>query len=210
MIFFNCCKTDYCNVQHTFPFCFQVRGNFGIFSTTYWTALIVSIGATHDKRLQDFISPVAFNFIWPRSQNCGKRLFALSCLSVRVSAWNNSAPTVRIFMKFDTWVFFRKTVESHKKRTGDLWNTRRETQIQTKLDQPPWKNGQHQTPETRPQLQTSRKKRPWTPPRNDGNASMPKHVKRPNPWRKMMMMIMMTVERTEVSLTLIVLMWRIR
>ena len=45
----------------------------------------------------------------------------------------------------------------------DLWNTTRETQIQTKLDQPPWKNGQHQTPETRPQLQTSRKKRPWTP-----------------------------------------------
>ena len=25
---------------------------------------------------------------------------------------------------------------SHKKRTGDLWNTRREIQIQTKLDQP--------------------------------------------------------------------------
>jgi len=33
----------------------------------------------------------------------------------------------------------------------------------TKLDQPPWKNGQHQTPETRPQLQTSRKKRSWAP-----------------------------------------------
>ena len=32
-----------------------------------------------------------------------------------------------------------------------------------KLDQPPWKNGQYQTAETRPQLQTSRKKRPWTP-----------------------------------------------
>ena len=28
---------------------------------------------------------------------------------------------------------------------------------------PPSKNGQHQTPRTRPQLQTSRKKRPWTP-----------------------------------------------
>jgi len=41
-----------------------------------------------------------------------------------------------------------------------LWNTRRETQIQTKLDQPPWKNGQHQTG---PQLQASRKKRSWTP-----------------------------------------------
>jgi hypothetical protein len=26
-------------------------------------------------------------------------------------------------------------------------------------------------------------------PGNDGNASMPEQVKRPNPWRKMMMMI---------------------
>ena len=26
---------------------------------------------------------------------------------------------------------------------------------------------------------------------NDGNASMPEQVKRPNPWRKMMMMVMM-------------------
>ena len=46
-----------------------------------------------------------------------------------------------------------------KTRTRDLWNTRRETQIQTKLDQPPRKNGQHQTPETRPHLQTPRRKR---------------------------------------------------
>jgi hypothetical protein len=31
-------------------------------------------------------------------------------------------------------------------------------------------------------------------PGNDGNASMPEQVKRPNPWRKtMMMMMMMTV-----------------
>ena len=30
-------------------------------------------------------------------------------------------------------------------------------------DQPSWKNGQHQTPETRPQPQTSRKKWSWTP-----------------------------------------------
>ena len=31
-------------------------------------------------------------------------------------------------------------------------------------------------------------------PGNDGNASMPEQVKRPNPWRKMMiMMIMMTM-----------------
>jgi len=30
-------------------------------------------------------------------------------------------------------------------------------------------------------------------PGNDGNASMPEEVKRPNPWRKMMMMIMIFV-----------------
>ena len=37
---------------------------------------------------------------------------------------------------------------------GFCRNTRRENQIQTKLDQPSRKNGQHQTSETRPQLQT--------------------------------------------------------
>jgi len=42
----------------------------------------------------------------------------------------------------------------HKNRTGDFWNIRREIQIQTKLDQQSWKNGQHQTSETRSQLQT--------------------------------------------------------
>ena len=52
---------------------------------------------------------------------------------------------------------------SHKKRTRDIWNTRHEIQTQTKLDQPSWKNGHHQTVETRPQLQASRKKRSWTP-----------------------------------------------
>jgi hypothetical protein len=30
-------------------------------------------------------------------------------------------------------------------------------------------------------------------PGNDGNASMPEQVKRPNPWRKMMTMMMMSV-----------------
>jgi hypothetical protein len=37
------------------------------------------------------------------SQNCEKRLLASSCLPVRLSAWNNSVPTGRIFMKFDIW-----------------------------------------------------------------------------------------------------------
>jgi hypothetical protein len=44
-----------------------------------------------------------------------------------------------------------------------LWNTRREIQIQTKLDQPSRRNEQHQTSETRRQLLTSREKRSWKP-----------------------------------------------
>jgi hypothetical protein len=41
------------------------------------------------------------------SQNCEERLLASSCLSVCPSAWNNAAPTARIFMKLGTWGFFK-------------------------------------------------------------------------------------------------------
>ena len=47
-------------------------------------------------------------------------------------------------------------------------------------------------------------------PGNDGNASMPEQVKRPNPWRKMtmmmttMVMMMMTLHRTTQLTTLVV------
>jgi len=41
-----------------------------------------------------------------RLQNCEKRLLDSSCLSDRHSAWNNSAPTGRIFMKFG--IYFSK------------------------------------------------------------------------------------------------------
>jgi hypothetical protein len=40
-----------------------------------------------------------------------KRVFASQYLSVRLSAWNSSAPNRRIFMKFDIRIFFRKSVE---------------------------------------------------------------------------------------------------
>jgi len=36
---------------------------------------------------------------------------ASSCLSVCPSAWNNSAPTERIFIKVDILGFFRKSVK---------------------------------------------------------------------------------------------------
>jgi hypothetical protein len=38
------------------------------------------------------------------SQNYEMRLLALSCLSVRPTAWKNSSPTGRIFNKTDIWV----------------------------------------------------------------------------------------------------------
>ena len=93
---------------------------------------------------------------------------------------------------------------SHKKRTRDLWNTRREIQTQTKLDQPSY--WQHQTPETRPQLQTSRKKRSWTLQETMATRRCREQGKRHNPWRrrrrrkkkkkKMMMMMMMMMFMT--------------
>jgi len=43
-------------------------------------------------------------------KNCKKRLLASSCLSVRPSARNNSAPTPRIFIKFGTWTVFSKKI----------------------------------------------------------------------------------------------------
>src|SRR5215468_8409532 len=80
---------------------------------------------------------------------------------------------------------------SHTKRTKDLWNTRCKIQIQTKLDQPSRKNGQHQNPETHPRLQNREGEENVGSSGKDGNALMQKQVKRPNPWRKMMMMTIM-------------------
>jgi len=36
------------------------------------------------------------------------------CLSVRLSPWNMSAPTGRIFMKFDIWIFFENLLRKFK------------------------------------------------------------------------------------------------
>jgi len=44
---------------------------------------------------------LSFNFFLHRE----KRLSASSCLSVRLSAWNNSAPTGRILTTFDIWFY---------------------------------------------------------------------------------------------------------
>ena len=72
-------------------------------SSVFWTPVFRYLLG---NKLTDFLSAL--------SQNYGKRLLASSFLSVRPpvckpvcpSAWNNSAPTGRIFMKFDIWVLF--------------------------------------------------------------------------------------------------------
>ena len=48
------------------------------------------------------------------SQNLKKQLFVSSCPSVHLSAWNNSAPTGRIFMKFDIGLFFENLLRKVK------------------------------------------------------------------------------------------------
>ena len=59
-----------------------------------------------------------------------------------------------------------------------------------KTGSPSWKNGQHQTSETRPQLPTLEEEEIVDTLGNDSNSSMPEQVSRPNPWRKMMMTMM--------------------
>ena len=51
------------------------------------------------------------------------------------------------------------------------------------------------TPESRNTLSTTNLEEEETvdAPGNDGNASMPEQVKRPNPWRKMMMIIIIVI-----------------
>jgi len=51
------------------------------------------------------------NVFWARSQNCENKLLASSCLSVPPSTWDNSAPTWRIFIKFDILTIFRQSIK---------------------------------------------------------------------------------------------------
>jgi hypothetical protein len=58
-----------------------------------------------------------------RFQNCEERLFASSCLSVRLPVQNSSAPTGRIFVKFEVLIFF----ENPSRKFKCHWNTKRIT-----------------------------------------------------------------------------------
>jgi hypothetical protein len=69
-------------------------------------------------------------------------------------------------------------------KTRNLWNTRHEIQTQAKLDQPSWENGQFRNTPSTINLEEEEIVDALG---NDGNASMPEEVNRPNPWRKKMM-----------------------
>jgi hypothetical protein len=92
----------------------------------------VTITATVSQR-SDFteglvnylVYPLYWNRFIGRFRKTAENDYYLSnaCLSVRESAWNNAAPTGRIFMKFDMWAFFRQSVERIKVLlTSDKYN----------------------------------------------------------------------------------------
>ena len=92
-------------------------------STANWTHLFVfcvyvtvsdanKIGCHQGNiRHRHFDNPTMFSCLGVFSKKNSKSHFWLRhvCPSVRLSAWNNSAPTGRIFMKFDSFGFFEKS-----------------------------------------------------------------------------------------------------
>jgi hypothetical protein len=75
---------------------------------------------------------------------------------------------------------------NHKKRARDPYNTRRE--IQTKTGSTILKEWTTPDPQNTPSTTNLKEEEIVDAPGNEGNASMPEEVKRPNPWSKMMMM----------------------
>ena len=58
--------------------------------------------------------------IYALSQNCEKRVLALTCPSFRPFAWKNSAPTRRILIKFNILAFLKNVSKNPIKITGTL------------------------------------------------------------------------------------------
>ena len=73
---------------------------------------------------------------WVRSQNFEKRLLGVSCRSVSSPfsppELKKSAPTGRIFMKLDIWVFFRKSVQKIQVSLK-LWQKQRVLYMKTNI-----------------------------------------------------------------------------
>jgi hypothetical protein len=87
------------NREYVFKFCPETLE----INTRIFTVILILL---RDLR---FLQRDVNSSLWALAHNCEKRVLASSCLSVNpsvcMSAWNNSAPTEWIFMKFDIWVF---------------------------------------------------------------------------------------------------------
>ena len=71
--------------------------------------------SVHFGALQIKVYKHNFKIFQVHLKNCEKRLSAsIVCLSVRPSAWNNSAPPGRIFTKFDIGIFFENILRKSK------------------------------------------------------------------------------------------------
>jgi hypothetical protein len=77
--------------------------------------------------------------------------------NLKIKNWTNCIQDCK------NWKLYVEKAKTFKELKVVAPKEEEEIQIQTKLDQPSGKNGQHQNSETRPQLQSWRKKRLWAP-----------------------------------------------
>jgi hypothetical protein len=123
-----CLPIQKANIRSCFFFPFAVLWNFELsfnwknadcLRVGCWGGYVDVIDRPQRNELEEnWIFGDVHLLFWARSQNYEKRPLASSCLSscrsVRLSAWYNSAPTVRIFMRFDAWIFFEKLLRKFK------------------------------------------------------------------------------------------------
>ena len=62
-------------------------------------------------RTENFADMKAKVAVFRRFRKIGEKWMLIVVMSVRLSAWKNSAPTGRIFIKFDIGMFFEISVE---------------------------------------------------------------------------------------------------
>ena len=112
-----------------------------LFSRFSFRCAVINSGQlviTNIKLMNEGLWNITLAF-WALSENCEKPVLESSRLSVCPSAWNKSAPTGRIFTKFDMWVLFENMPEKFKihenltRRTGTFHEDLRAVMIPRSL-----------------------------------------------------------------------------
>jgi hypothetical protein len=102
--------------RYTFPFFTmpsETRVIWRVCPSVWTFIVVVAVDVDHNvqtKAMRNYSPGCSFISVFKfvrKTAKSGYYLFHI-CLSVCPVAWNNSAPTGRIFMKFDIWVFFEK------------------------------------------------------------------------------------------------------